>query len=514
MNNGWRDAEEAVLNGAPEVVLIDFFDTIAIRPSVSEKLYFRGAWGRNSIWRYSLYKLLRSVIIKATKKELNFSFYGNRLNTLMQNAIAEDFAELFIPTETVLILKNIIKSGKKIIVVSNTVVEKNLISQKLISHQISVHKIYTSSSAGIIKSQGLWAHVLMQEDLLPNQVIVIGDDLKEDLVPAETLGCKFYRIKTPLELLSPILSQKQLALFSDSGEGKFFLKWYVENCLMDSEFNLWESVGFLYSYLLSSYISSSLKDEMDSQLYKDVFFLSREGYFSFRIFQTIPMYSDVKSHYLFVSRWLLASQEGKEFIRTQISACNLAQREVAIFDIGWRGQSLSLVRSIGKLNAHGFFLTIWPWLTKPQNSKTLFGSRFNIFRTLTLRSCPEVLEFILSAPHQSMYSTKVMPQLPSSPEVSICRGFETALKEVDYRPDETFVSRYLHLLLVNPSRDQAEFFGNILHSINGESPRKLIDRTRILWLFGARAIGAINTWGIMTEIWRLLVSKVRTLSHG
>jgi hypothetical protein len=205
----------------------------------------------------------------------------------------------------------------------------------------------------------------------------------------------------------------------------------------------------------------------------------------------------------------LDTKEGKNFVKNQIEAFGFKQEKIAIFDIGWRGKSLSRVRELGQLNAVGFFLMIWPWARKPKNCSVLLGSRYNFYQVTLLRRCPEILEFILSSPHQSMQSSKVQMQMEHSPEFFMCKGFEKALQETSFIPTRRFISHFFNLLLSKPTLDQATFFGSIHHSINGETARKITDPSRILWLSGARVLGIIKYREIILEFSRRFLSLVR-----
>jgi FMN phosphatase YigB (HAD superfamily) len=504
----WSQIEAMARQGRIEYVFCDLFDTLLIRPSVTYDAFIISK--RNLIKRCLRIteKIVRAFTVRFTKHDFKKNFFGKLVLRLVWKDHLEDFDKLIL-RKNILAKLILLQSLKvKIFIVSNTEIPEALILLKLANSGLNHLQICTSGKYQLLKSQGLYEEVLHQYHISPASVVVIGDNRSEDLLSAEKAGIPNLHIQSFEDFIKPVLSKMQLKIISKDERGLAHLSNLVNWVNDNNEINLWEIVGFFYSSMLSNFIAHSVFDRIKYSQDTEVIFLSREGYLPYTSFRS--RYKDsFTAHYLYVSRILLSDTGGREFIQSQVNFSSHVSHRCAIFDIGWRGRSISQVRDLLSIPGNNFFLALWPWCKGPLNSYTLLVPRWNIRRGLTLRKCPEILEFILAAPHKSMSSTEIVRQPSDSSEYQICEGF---LNSQSYPiPDlsRNLIFRLVSELLSNPTYDQALFFGGIKHSVSGEQARSLLDKKPVLWVQGVRITKSANNYDIFQEYVRRLVSFVK-----
>jgi hypothetical protein len=214
-----------------------------------------------------------------------------------------------------------------------------------------------------------------------------------------------------------------------------------------------------------------------------------------------------------VSRQLLKSPEGRNHVLRQLQDFRLASCNPVIFDVGWRGKSVGQVRTILNRGGRNYFLAIWPWHRRVVKSTSLFASKYNIRKLFLLRSCPEIYEFVLSAPHRSAVSKFFKPQPIDSIETQMCIGFESALKMHPAAFDHSSVHQLFGDLIRRPSSEQANLFGSIVHSTDGEPSRTLIDPVHPLWIKGALRVGSITKFVLVKEFSRRIASVMKQFGN-
>jgi FMN phosphatase YigB (HAD superfamily) len=453
-------------------------------------------------------RITRTLIIRFTNHDFANNFFGKLILRFIWKDQLEDFNNLVFRKDLLEKLIRLQSLKIQIFIVSNTEIPNELIALKLRDSGLNHLQICTSKNYQMLKSQGLYQEILSKFHIHMDSVVVIGDDADEDLLSAEKLGILNFHIQSFKDLIKPILSAKQLQIISRKEQGLTLLSNLVSWMNDNSEIKSWEIVGFFYSALLSNFIAESLFERIKDTQDTEVIFLSREGYLPHYSFKS--HYRDsIVSHYLYVSRTLLYNEEGLKFIGSQLKFDKELLTSCAIFDIGWRGRSVSQVRELLSVPGNNFFLALWPWRKGPTNSTTLLVPRWNLRRALILRKCPEILEFILAAPHKTMSSTDVVSQATDSPEHAICKGFQDSWNHSTPSVSRELIFKIFAELLSNPSREQALFFGGIKHSVNGEQERTLLGKDPVLWLQGVRAAKSVNKHDILREYIRRFLSFVK-----
>jgi hypothetical protein len=239
----------------------------------------------------------------------------------------------------------------------------------------------------------------------------------------------------------------------------------------------------------------------------NIIFLSREGYLvkaaTKKHLEVIE--STVTCNYLYASRDLLRSSSGLEFVKKQISEMNLNGHSL-VFDVGWRGYFLGEISGLITQKPTMVMIGIWPWIVNQKNFKTTIFRRRNLLRAWTFRKCPEIVEFLLAAPHETVQSQHIKPIAKDSSESAILDGAALSPTFTKNSELEKFLTlKLFQSLLSRPSKPQAVLFGNIFHSANGEPSMRLIEAAkdgRIFWLQGSKASGNSSRLARFREVKR------------
>ena len=504
----WSQIESLAREGRISYIFCDLFDTLLIRPTVTYDAFIFSRQNFSKRLLRFFEKIVRAFLFRFSKHDITKNFVGRQIVRLVQNDQIDDFADLVFRRDLLEKLVRLQSLKIQIFIVSNTEIADDLIALKLRGSGLNDPQICTSRNYHLLKSQGLYQDILREFQIPATSVVVIGDDLKEDLRSAEKSGIRNFHIQSVKNLIEQVISEKQVKILAGDEKGSVLLCNLVKWINDTEEIGLWEIVGFFYSAMLSNFIAKSIFETITPTQNKEVIFLSREGFLPHYSFKS--RYQDTfAAHYLYVSRTLLRKAEGLEFIRSQLTFNGDSHRKYAIFDVGWRGRSVSQVRDLLSVSGNNFFLALWPWRKGPTDSIMLFVPRWNLRRILILRKCPEILEFILAAPHKTMASTKVVDQADDSAEAAICNGFFKSGKYSTPDLSRDLIFEIFSELLANPTSKQAHFFGGVKHSVSGEAERSLLDKDPILWLQGARAAKSVDNYDIFREYVRRLVSFVK-----
>jgi hypothetical protein len=95
----------------------------------------------------------------------------------------------------------------------------------------------------------------------------------------------------------------------------------------------------------------------------------------------------------------------------------------------------------------------------------------------------------------------------------MCIGFESALKMHPAAFDHSSVHQLFGDLIRRPSSEQANLFGSIVHSTDGEPSRTLIDPVHPLWIKGALRVGSITKFVLVKEFTRRIASVMKQFGN-
>lgn len=241
-----------------------------------------------------------SIIYDYFKKEN--SEYDEKTIILLKKL--EEQTELEISTiniNIIPILDYCINENKKILLISDMYLERNIIEEMLKKNKINegneYSKLFISCEYGYTKRSGrLFEYVLKDLNISPQELFHIGDAWKSDYLKPLTLGIKSYHISTFIENTSyKYLKYKdKKSIYNELWLDKFIGN-RILNISDDYEKFGYECIGpILYDFTVW------LKDKLLKKEYKFYNFLSREGLLLKKAFEI--MYSEENTRYLCVSR--------------------------------------------------------------------------------------------------------------------------------------------------------------------------------------------------------------------
>lgn len=170
------------------IVLIDFFDTILIRSvprrdvfkSINSKFHFV-----RELVEFCLYRIWgASVTIQQIVKFTPF--------WRVDSEIEEEIRSLVPNRPLIEEIRKLANLGHEICIVSDTYYSASELQHFLAQHTDWVPKaIFTSSSKGVSKSQGLYAEVMSCLDSESTPTLVVGDDIYADGLNSTKIGLDF-----------------------------------------------------------------------------------------------------------------------------------------------------------------------------------------------------------------------------------------------------------------------------------------------------------------------------------
>ncbi len=217
-----RSNVEALINDTDvQVIIFDIFDTLLLRPLLNpesiKNLVAALAGGEVSKiylkWRAKAevtarQKAGRDVGLEMIYEEL-FLLSGLPQDTLAQLRRLEETAEMDAVSpraDAVDMLRYALAAGKRVVLASDMYLPKSIVEAMLTEHGVNGwHDLYLSSDIGLRKDSGeLFHHILAQEGVVPEQVLMIGDNEHSDLqIPIE-LAMKICYVLRPVELARAI----------------------------------------------------------------------------------------------------------------------------------------------------------------------------------------------------------------------------------------------------------------------------------------------------------------------
>ncbi|SFP42178.1 Glycosyl transferase family 2 [Nitrosomonas cryotolerans] len=212
------------------VVVFDIFDTLLIRPllnpediksiiarhadETSGKLYLK--W-RATAEAHARQKAGRDIGLDAIFKELSI-LSELPAETIAQLRHLEETIELeaVMPRPEVIALFNLaLQLDKQVILASDMYLPRSTIETMLNNHAITGWRtFYLSSDTGLRKDTGdLYQHILTQEQVAPDEILVIGDNEHSDVQIPYDIGMRIWHVLRPVELaraiprLSPLIER-------------------------------------------------------------------------------------------------------------------------------------------------------------------------------------------------------------------------------------------------------------------------------------------------------------------
>jgi Haloacid dehalogenase-like hydrolase len=493
---------EYVLRENVTHVMCDVFETIVFPQFIFHKNMRRIGLFSN------LLRLAYSLVLKVTKAEINQSIVGRivwRFWVLSGlNSPITDFLPRRIYCE---LLKDLKSQGIEISLVTNTMLNKSQISEILIKCGLQDFKVYSSREFGVLKSQGLYELCLRNSNHSTASSIIIGDDQLQDIDVGINLGIKTFKVDSISIRLSPILNLRQANLLLGDERSQTLITQFSNLFSHNPTISYAYTAGFFYSGQLAIATARKLEVMVRRFSINDIVFLAREGFLVKQSFDDLVSLDtlQVRTHYLYASRALLLEANGGSFIEKQLKDMSLGKRAL-FFDVGWRGQFVQAIARFVHPAPRLAMIGIWPWKYRPPRLSVTYFDYLHPFRALMVRRCPEIVEFLLAAPHESVTKSQVIQKSDESTELLIIQGASnSALLDGTVGFQESIAFGLLKLLLSNPNKQQVSLFGDITHSANLEYPVSIVSvspKGQIFWIKGSRIAGTSHFIDRFNEIKR------------
>ncbi len=311
-----------------EIISFDIFDTLLLRPYVKptdiflhiEKLYkikgfatarikaetsARNLYNmKEDITLDEIYQNIASKYIPLKEKELELEYQTIQSNKEMQE-----------------IFKYAQSKDKRIIIISDMYLSKSTLIDLLKKNGYeNFEKIYVSSEIKKTKATGnLYKYVCNDLNIMPKEILHIGDNYKSDILMAQKIGLQTYHYEKPLDQLlkSNERAYKFHHLYKKQLDASILL-----GCLaiynIDRIKNYWQDFGFKYGGpVIFGYMSWLIK-QLKKDNIKEVLFVARDGYSLQKVFNIIQN-KEIKTHYIYAPRIInivcnfLCDQNNKNF---------------------------------------------------------------------------------------------------------------------------------------------------------------------------------------------------------
>lgn len=235
-----------------------------------------------------------------------YDVLGKRFINFKQQELALEKAALTANPEMLEAFNYAKSKGKKIIIISDMYLSGEFLEQVLQKEGfIGYEKLYVSSDINKTKRSGnLFTHALKELNILPEQMLHIGDNLQVDCEVANYLGISAYYYE---KVIKKYLQQNPKAkIFYEKNKNSIAASIItgvnaIKSLTCDD--NYWKNLGYecvgpiMYGY--TEWIYKNLKKEG----IKEALFTARDGYYPKIIFDLFKD-NDIKSHYFYAPRTL------------------------------------------------------------------------------------------------------------------------------------------------------------------------------------------------------------------
>jgi FMN phosphatase YigB (HAD superfamily) len=332
---GYTAADTFERLSAPDIQLIvfDIFDTLLVRPLLDPELTkdivaarVGGPPGkiylaeRATIEHQARQRLKRDVSLEDIYREWSTSrsLAEADLARLRATEEATELASVQAREEAVVLLRRLAAAGKRVVIASDTFLPTALIETMLARHGIvGWQRLYLSNEVGLRKDTGaLYDHLLREEDVTPNSVIMVGDNERSDLqIPVEK-GIRSQHVLRTVEIARAL--PRWHGLLEDSA-ARHDLHWSIGlGLLVRHQFdrlffpdlspaNMLESahqIGYCIVGPLTVAFAQWLVRRAAADGITHLYFLAREGQLLYKVYEKLreATSAGVTGHYLVLSR--------------------------------------------------------------------------------------------------------------------------------------------------------------------------------------------------------------------
>ena len=299
-----------------EIISFDIFDTLLIRPYAKptdlflhiEKLYKIKGFHKN---RIEAEKLARGKYIDCEEITLNqiYEEIDDKYKQFKEIEIELEERILTIHKENKKIYDYALSIGKKIIIVSDMYLPKNVIEKILIKNNYTnYYKLYLSSDLMLTKASGnLYKYVIDDLNAEPSSIMHIGDNEHADFNNAKLHGIDSVFVEKIIDIfLENNIRAKKLL---NENKNNVAVSIMLGLCAFSSfnkndknkDNNYWHNFGFIYGGPAVFAYMNWLKKQVIKDNINEVLFVARDGYSLKKVFDIIKPES-VKTHYIYAPR--------------------------------------------------------------------------------------------------------------------------------------------------------------------------------------------------------------------
>ena len=359
-----KQFQKELLSSDPDqfkTISFDFFDTLVLRKSLT---HYAG-WKKISLG-FFCNRLIAEIISRVVARidgypEVQMQDIYRYMLPLWNSDVEISLeAENLLPNPFLLNLFNALSDqGRTIVVISDTHFDSNTISMWLRGFGFNDCSVFTSQEFLKTKSTGLFDEIHAARKIAYPEWIHIGDNLRSDIQSATALGIRalyFPKLFEQFRNLN-LLSGRGLKRLSRHHETEFAVSSYLRQALCSPNFEVKPTAHPFLPYLglfVGAPISRSIAEEIHSahlqQDFDQILYSSRDGWLPYCWHR--DLHPDDPILYFKTSRAMILSEHFVNYVH----GITGDSRQVALFDFGWRGTSLSyLVKKFHQISWSGFF---------------------------------------------------------------------------------------------------------------------------------------------------------------
>lgn len=301
-----------------DIISFDIFDTLLVRPYVKptdlfihiEKLYKIKGFYKS---RIKAEKLARGKYIDCEEITLNqiYEEIDDKYREFKEKEIELEERILTIHKDNKKIYDYVLSIGKKIIIVSDMYLPKEIIEKILIKNNYKdYYKLYLSSDLMLTKASGdLYKYIIDDLNVAPSTIMHIGDNYHSDFENAKLYGIDSVFVEKIIDtfLQNNIRAKKLLNENKNNIGVSIMLGLLAFNCFnkkndnKNDKNNYWHNFGFLYGGPAVFAYMNYLKKQVIKDNINEVLFVARDGYSLKKVFDIIkPEY--IKTYYIYAPR--------------------------------------------------------------------------------------------------------------------------------------------------------------------------------------------------------------------
>lgn len=367
-----------------KVITFDVFDTLVIRDTVNPTDVFEMVGGKV----FKLLRIIAEIISRKLSKKEDITYdqiYRFLPKKFKQKELDTELLVCKANPEIKKIYDSAKKDGKCVYAISDMYLPKSFIEKILTKCNYEFDNIYVSSEVGLTKSTGnLFKYFLIKENLLPNDVLHIGDNKKADGEGALIAEIQSVIIGKDKNMLTYLNKTSDIAL-------KGFVNHGI-NKIIDREEQIgYEVLGPIIVAFCQWIHGRYLEFEFDK-----LFFLSRDMHIVFDIYK--KFYANDNIEYMYVSRKSLHSAlNNDDGLRNYLKSIDF-KGNIAVIDTGWRCAAQPILeyyarKNVDTTNVGGLYLGVktgYRYINRCSKSSACFySSKLDMIKSQTYSSLIE-----------------------------------------------------------------------------------------------------------------------------